>query len=620
MVLRLTLASAAVLTIALTTHALAADCLWSGADGNWSDPAQWSDCGGGVPGTDDMAIIEAGTVSLKASTTVSGLTMTGGTLIGAGLGMSLTVSDSLVLSGESPKRIARLTLNNSGTAVWDGGLFTLGPSPDPVNFNNLAGASFEIVGERTLQHSAGSALLNDGTIVKTGPGFSDLAFLLGVRNNGLIRVEEGVLRINGTRSIPVEVFTHSGEFVALAGASMQFDGTQNYGPSASITGDGNVGFIRNGGTHVLDWDMTYAIGGRTTVNCFACAVRFHTNAVTGELALLPWEGQFPQIDGEGTLTVTGQTLWSQGVIGHTGNYWNNGPITVDMHGGLTLYGLGSHIMRDAIVRNHGEAVYNGGSFFIRHPTARFINLPGGSFTLDGPRDIDFYWGGQDVPLGRFVNQGELIKSGSGGAFFTGVVLDNSGSLDVQDGSLAFRRSPAVNAPDVGGRLILAESLTASDAPLNIEPFSWLLGNGAVDGPVAIRGHITPGQPGFGGTPWAAGRLIVNGDLNLDLDSRYLAKLLVGTTPGVGHDQLAVNGTAFIEGRLEISLHPDYDPPTGTEFILLTCSSHCAGSFRQVSFSPPQAAFEVIYEDQRIVARRLSERIFRDAFSSQIAPE
>jgi hypothetical protein len=582
----------------------AAECAWFGGDGAWSDPANWSGCGGAAPGVNDTAVIPAGTVTFDQTTTIAGLTMSGGTLIGSN--ETLTVTTSLLLTGEDPKRIAGMTLNNGGTAVWDDGTFALGPWPDPVNFHNLAGATFAIVGERTMQHSAGSAILNDGEIVKSGPGLGDLAVALGVRNDGLIRVEQGQLRINGTRSIPVEVFTHTGDFEMLAGATMQFDGTQNFGPTASVTGDGNVGFIRSGGSLVLDYDMTYHIGGRTTLWCFSCAVRFHATAVTGELALLPWEGTFPQIEGEGALTVTGQTLWHQGVIGHTGNYGNNEPITVEMQGGLTLYGLQSHIAHDAIIRNHSEAVYNAGSFLIRYPTARFINLPGASFEIQGPRDIDFYWLSQDLPLGRFVNQGELIKSGDGDAFFTGVILENSGSVNVTEGSLAFRRSPSVNAPDVGGRLILADGLTASDEALKIEPFSWLLGGGAVDGPVEIRGNISPGHPGFGGTPWEVDQIAVNGDLTLDLDGRYLAKLLNSATPGVGHDQVAVNGTAFVGGLLQISLHPDYDPPLETEFTLLTCSQACLGFFNELIVSPDETYFQILYQGDRIVARRVAE--------------
>jgi hypothetical protein len=109
--------------------------------------------------------------------------------------------------------------------------------------------------------------------------------------------------------------------------------------------------------------MTYNIGGRTTISCFSCAVRFHNTAVTGELYLDQWPGVggIPQIEGEGSVTVTGQTIWRQAVIGHSGNYFNSGPITVEMQGGLDLQTGLSRIMRDAIVRNHGEAVYSGGT-------------------------------------------------------------------------------------------------------------------------------------------------------------------------------------------------------------------------------------------------------------------
>ncbi len=606
----------AILAGALALPLYAADCLWSGADGNWDDPAQWSDCGGGIPGSGDTAIIGAGEVNLQASTTVAGLTMTGGTLIGSGLGMSLSVNDSLLLTGDEPKRIARMTLNNGGAAVWDEGGFTLGPWPDPVNFNNLAGASFEIVGERKLQPSQGSAILNEGTILKTGPDLSDLSdFGAGVRNDGLVRVEEGTLRIFGTRSIPVEVFTHSGSFEMLAGATMQFDGAQNFGPTASITGDGNVGFVRSSGGFVLDHEMTYQIGGRTTVQCFSCVVSWNAQGVTGELALLPFfVPPFPtrgQIAGEGSITVTGQTLWDQGIIGQLGPV--NTPITVEMQGGIALYGNHMHIESLATVRNHGVAVYSGGNFVIAHPSGQFANLPGARFEMQGPRDImcrNIGFG--TPPLGRFVNQGEVIKSGEGDAFLTCVILENQGTLDVQEGQLSVRPTTQGSTPE-GGRLILADGLTISSEPIAIEASSWLLGSGEVDAPVEIRGHISPGHPGFGGTPWETARITITGDLSLDSDSRYLAKILDDGGPGIGHDLVVVEGETALGGLLQISLHPDFDPPAGSEFTVLTCGAGCDGLFDQRIISPPGVFFEVLYGDNSVIVRRISEQIFRDAF-------
>lgn len=60
----------------------AATCTWSGGSGAWETAGNWTNCGGGVPGGADDAIIDANiTVTLNASTTVNSLTLgnSGGT-------------------------------------------------------------------------------------------------------------------------------------------------------------------------------------------------------------------------------------------------------------------------------------------------------------------------------------------------------------------------------------------------------------------------------------------------------------------------------------------------------------------------------------------------------------
>ncbi len=598
------------LTISLIAPVQAAECVWFGGDGDWSDSANWSGCGGGIPGVDDTAVIPSGAVTFDQTTTIAGLTMSGGELIGGG--QILTVTTSILLTGEGNKRIAGMTLNNGGTAVWDDGTLTLGPWPEPLTFNNQAGATFEIIGARNTQPSQASIIANYGTLIKSGADLSDIAnFGPALHNFGLVRVEEGELRVGGGNH------THAGAFEALAGATMQFDGTQHFGPTASINGDGSVGFIRNGGSFVLDPDMTYNIGGRTTLSCFGCAVRFHTTAVTGELALLPWDGQIPQIEGEGSLTVTGQTLWHQGVIGHTGNYSHNGPITVEMQGGLTLYGLSSQIMHDAIVRNHGAAVYNAGSFFIRYPTAHFINLPGASFTIEGPRDIDFYWGAQDLPLGRFINQGSLLKTGAGAATITSLIVENSGEIEVQEGSLHFLRHATLSQPWQGARLVLDGGVVNAAEPLLFQ-FSQLRGHGDLNAAVESNSYLWPGftasetEVGF----YEAGILEINGDLTMTGDSRTFA-LLVSADPaaGVGYSQLRVDSAVELSGTLSIRVDNGFigGLGVGDEFAVMHCTQGCLGAFEMVDVVQDGFTFEVLYQANQVVVRCLEAPLADDPY-------
>ncbi len=61
------------------------DCVWNGATGNWTDVVSWNTCGGSFPGAADNAAIPSGSVSLTGSQAVTNLTLSGGTLGGAGI-------------------------------------------------------------------------------------------------------------------------------------------------------------------------------------------------------------------------------------------------------------------------------------------------------------------------------------------------------------------------------------------------------------------------------------------------------------------------------------------------------------------------------------------------------
>ena len=576
----------------------AADCTWNGGSGNWNEPANWSNCAGGYPGAGDTAAIGSGTATVNVPVSIQGLTFSGGTINGS---QPLTVTDSVLLDGGA-KTIAGITFNNEGTAVWNAGSLTLGPWPSPATFNNQSGATFEIAGALNSNPSQASVFNNFGTLRKTGAGLSNLADSPpAVQNYGLIKVEEGQLRIHGAN------FTHPGAFEILAGATLQFDGSQHFGATASLSGAGNVTFIRSGGFFVVNAGTTYNLSGRTSIHCFNCSVQFHNAAVTGELALIPWyEGivaGIPQLEGEGSVTVTGLTLWQQGVIGHTGNYINNGPITVNMQGGLELSSLVSRIMRDAVIRNHGEAVFSSGDFYISDTSARFENLPGATFTIAGARDINYYWSAQDLPLGRFINQGSLVKSGSGTATITSVIVENSGLIDVQEGGLVFQRRPGSTHAEGGARLILDGGQVQSTSTLQFTEFARLQGHGELHADVQAAEEIAPG---FNTTPWTPGLINIHGDLSMGADSRLRARLVSSSSPGSGHDQLAVSGQAQLAGRLVVQLADGYLPPFDAEFDILTCALDCSGSFEAVEFHPSEDDFELILAQDKVTVRWIGE--------------
>ncbi len=129
MSLAITRVSAIVLivcSLVLVNPILAADCVWSGGTGDWDDPANWSDCNGGVPGPGDTAVIGSGQVNLGAgTTTVAVLEFSGGFINGPGVANELIVTDELLLTGDH-KQIGRITVISQGEGLWDGGTLQFG--------------------------------------------------------------------------------------------------------------------------------------------------------------------------------------------------------------------------------------------------------------------------------------------------------------------------------------------------------------------------------------------------------------------------------------------------------------------------------------------------------------
>ncbi|NCC34530.1 MAG: hypothetical protein EOM24_21320, partial [Chloroflexia bacterium] len=394
------------LTLLLShTPVQAAECTWLGGTGNWSNPANWSGCAGGVPGVNDTAVISDGTVTLDTPVILGGLTMSGGAISGS---PTLTVTNNILFTGDT-KIIAGITLVNAGTAVWEAGDIGFGPHPNPRGyFVNQAGATFNIAGGVNTLSANGASITNHGTMSKIGLDTSNIRGT-AVINHGLLEVQEGVLTINGSYGDP-----HSGAFELAADTLLEFWESQRFGPTSSITGEGNVSFRNNSASNwifwVLDNGATFNISGRTRLACPQCFVNFNGNqAHTGDL-LLDGAGSGTATEGRanGSLTVNGLFHWRAGQVGSMISN-NTEPFTVHALGGILIDHGPASIDRDGIVINHGQAVYSGGQFYLRYSQSRFYNLPGATFELQGEMNLDYRLGGSDVPNGRFINQGTLLK-------------------------------------------------------------------------------------------------------------------------------------------------------------------------------------------------------------------
>jgi hypothetical protein len=600
------------LIIFLAAPVHAADCAWFGGDGLWSEPANWSGCADGAPGVNDTAVINDGVVTISGDITIAGLTFSGGVLDGPGTGTTLTITDSLLLDG-GEKSLARLTLVNVGSGQWTAGNWRLRlPSGGNTQgqFHNASGATFEVSGGVAMINSSNETLriVNDGALIKSGSGLADFnSSAVPMVNRGVVEVQQGQLRLPGGN----QTDPHEGSFTVAVGARIEFAGHRHhFHPDSSVTGAGEARFPGNG-TWTLEAGMTYDVDGLTRVSdatSCPCRLRINTDAFTGSLQLQSGSGKF--IEGiDGSLTVADTFDWHTGAIGQqfaTGNF------TLNVLGGISLHSGASAIALRGTINHYGMAVYESGTFYIRHPTARFVNHPDATFEIQGERLLSYRLSASDPVHGVFDNQGSLTKTGGEAATIEGIAIENSGLIDVQEGSLRFTRHASLSQPWEGARLILNDGVVNSQEPLIFEN-SRIYGHGEINADVEIDNGIFLG---FGATgSYEAGIVQINGDLTLTDTSQLYPRLVsADPQPGVGFSQLRINGDNPTELRGGLYIHIDSefvdDIQVGDEFVIMTCSQGCTRFFDEVAVTVPNPSdiyFQVFYQGNQVVIRSQSER-------------
>jgi hypothetical protein len=131
------------------------------------------------------------------------------------------------------------------------------------------------------------------------------------------------------------------------------------------------------------------------------------------------------LTGTGDLTVDNSLRWTGGAMSGPGHTALDGTAEIGTGSGPSLNGR--------TLNNFGTAVVDDGASLNITGSAVFNNQPGGTLALLGGGSLS----GDFNPTGRFNNAGLLVKTGLDNATSTvGVPFDNSGTVDVQTGTLA----------------------------------------------------------------------------------------------------------------------------------------------------------------------------------------
>jgi fibronectin-binding autotransporter adhesin len=385
-------------------------------------------------GTSSMTTLEesAGTLTNSSTLTVSGLlTWSGGTLGGTGTTNAnggMTLSSEPFLSGQ--------TLNNAGTASWNGIAFLM---ESGAVFNNMSGATWNDENDSFIIFEGGTTPVfnNAGTFEKTGGTTSSgggISTSITFNNTGTVAANSGILY---TSSIGICSGTCAGSWSVASGATLALgSGATAAAVSGPISGAGTVqvtagtvnytgAYNVTGGTQATDGTMNFNAPATATsvgpINVSNGTLNFVTGKTITTSSITQSGGI---LEGSDTLTVSGAITWSGGTMEGTG--------TTNANGGMTL--TGEPFLSGPTLNNKGTASWDGIAFLMENG-AVLNNLAGATWNHEGDTSIVFEGGTTPV----FNNAGTFEKTGgtssTGGGISTSITFNNTGTVTDSSGIL-----------------------------------------------------------------------------------------------------------------------------------------------------------------------------------------
>ena len=394
-------------------------------------------------------------------------------------------------------------------------------------------------------------------------------------NTGAVDVQGGTLGLDAGG-------TQSSDFAVASGATLRLSGTHTLSAASDITGAGGLsvagGTITDAGTVNLGGTGTFSGGTATfTGSAFAVGVL----AITGGTANL--SASTPVSFSSGTLssgalggasdvTCTGLLLWSGGAMSGSGKTIIGGTGTLNLS-------TSTHDL-NRVLQNDGTATWTAG--LLQMSGGTFNNH--GSFTANSSAALDCYGTGG---VNAFNNAGTFTKQGAGVTRFyfyiNGVPFHNTGAVDVQGGTLTFDAGFSQTA----GSTMLSGGNISSSSTLAIQGGTFG-GVGTVTANVTSSGLVSPGA--------SPGVLTITGNYTEGTNA-HLQIELGGPTPGAGHDQLSVGGTATLAGTLELSFWNGFTPSPGNVFTVLVSTAR-SGTFSAIQ--TPTIPLGVLYSPKNVL--------------------
>jgi len=581
--------------------------------GNWTNSGQLFV---GFFGTGILSISNGGTVSntfgfighgtgSDGTVTVSGGTWTNSDLLvvgNAGTG-SLSVSGGTVTATS----VSMGNNGGAGTVNLNGGVLATGQVSEGIGTGTVtfSGGTLRLTGNQGDLFAGFEA--GDVTLVGAGGTIDTQTFSVasayGLSGNGsLTKQGNGTLTLTGTNTYTGGTTVRNGALTVTGGishtsATMTVGNSSGDNASLNISGTGTVsntsGFIGND----TGSNGTVTVSGGTWAN---------SNFL------------FVGNSGDGTLNLSGGTVSNtRGLIGNdTGS---NGTVTVS--GGnwtnsdqlfVGNAGTGSLSVSNGTVSNtsgrignsigsNGTVTVSGGNWtnsdflLVGNRGTGSLSVSGGTVSATSVRMGERAGSTGTLNIGTGGTAGTLSTDSVRGGLGTAVVnFNHTGNLTfnpILEGSLTVNKLAAgtttLTAENTytGGTTVSAGTLLANNTVgsatgtglVSVASGATLGGNGTIGGSVNVDsgGIFSPGNN--------TGILTV-GPLTLQSGSTTRMEIN-GTTPGTGHDQIWVNGSATLNGTLDLLF--GFVPVVGNSFTLIQANSFTLAGNAATGFSDIQ---------------------------------
>ena len=424
------------------------------------------------------------------------------------------------------------------------------------------------------------------------PGFVEVRSKL-LMTGGKIINETGEMRITGESTDLAE-----SEVEAESGSNIRFLGSLVTADQSEFSGEGQVNIEGNSTVFAYDSSMNLvengffrlgdANGGEKLSGALADNVvtnngnfRLRGGIIEVGIIQVPKKGNpFPSggFSNKGTLTTEASNNIFKGVF-------SNDSGTVNMNHSTQLQGL-------CAFYNYSTLTQTGVGLTIAEEAVAFQmdglwELKGNNSNINGD--------GRLVLFG-----GKLFRSGSGISTISTKVIPSTqdtlglGNIEVSDGTLRFTNwtqdefvriksrvwsgariefpnnvvitGPEIETviPEIGGTLSLG-----LDGTSGLEPPTFMCDT------LVLGGRIRPGGD--------EDTLAFNLEADLEMeDTAIFAVNIAGPDAAVTHDQLQVDGSAILNGQLDINLFNDYQPAVGQTFTIATATNGFTGSFTTIT--------------------------------------